>query len=267
MLEIILKLKEVYLERELLIILSKRDISVRYKQTLLGLVWAVIKPMATMLVFLFAFKQVAKVNSFSGFPIQLIIFSGILFWNYFANSFQAICNSILINGNLVSKVYFPRLIICISSIAVPLLDFFVGLIVYFILSLSLHYPISNFVLLLPLALFITTIFSIGIGLIFVSFSVKYRDIQQITPLIVQYGFFITPIVYTTQEFLAKKWFPYYNIVNPLSSFVEFFRFTLIDNYHLFNLQNLFISLITSFIIFLIGLVIFSKREDSFVDFL
>ncbi|MHA8049898.1 ABC transporter permease [Aquirufa sp. ROCK-SH2] len=267
MIEIINKIKEVYSEKDLLFILAKRDISVRYKQTILGLVWAVVKPVATMLVFLFAFKQVAKVNSFSGFPIQLIIFSGVLFWNFFANSFQAICNSILINSNLVSKVYFPRLIICISSIAVPLLDFFVGLVVYFILSISLQEPISHFVFLLPLVIFITIFFTLGIGLIFVSFSVKYRDVQQITPLIVQYGFFITPIVYTTQEFIHKKWFSVYTIINPLSSFVEFFRYTLIDQYHIFNLNNLLISLITSSIIFVVGLVIFTKREDSFVDFL
>lgn len=267
MILILNKIKEVYSEKDLLFILARRDISVRYKQTILGLVWAVIRPVATMLVFLFAYKQVAKVNSFSGFPIQLIIFSGILFWNYFANSFQAVCNSILINGNLVSKVYFPRLIICLSSIAVPLLDFFIGLIVYLILSISLNYPISNSFFLLPLALFLITLFSLGIGLIFVSFSVKYRDVQQITPLIVQYGFFVTPIVYTTQEFLSNKWFPLYNIINPLSSFVEFFRFSLIDNYHIFNLHNLLISILTSCFIFIIGLIIFIKREDSFVDYL
>ena len=267
MVNILKKIKEVYLEKDLLFILAKRDISVRYKQTILGLAWSILRPVATMLVFLFAFKQVAKVNSFSGFPIQLIIFSGVLFWNYFANSFQAICNSILINGNLVSKVYFPRLIICLSSIAVPLLDFIIGLIVYFILSYFLNQSISSYIFLLPIAVLIATLFSLGLGLIFVSFSIKYRDIQQITPLIVQYGFFITPIVYTTQEFVTKKWFAIYNAVNPLSSFVEFFRFTLIDNYQIFNYQNLIISMITGSFILILGLIIFTQREDSFVDYL
>ncbi|MHA8066235.1 ABC transporter permease [Aquirufa sp. ROCK2-A2] len=267
MLEIILKIKEVYSERELLLILAKRDISVRYKQTILGLAWAVVRPVATMLVFVFAFKQVAKLNSFSGYPIQLIVFSGILFWNYFANSFQAICNSILVNSNLVSKVYFPRLVICLSSIAVPLVDFFVGLIVYFILNFALDQSLSTFIFLIPLALILITIFSLGLGLIFVSYSVKFRDIQQITPLIVQYGFFITPIVYTTNEFMTKNWFIYYNLVNPLSAMVEFFRFTLINHYSLFNLNNLIVAMATSLIILFLGIGIFNKRESSFVDHL
>ena len=124
--KLISKFKEISQDYELLVILAKRDISVRYKQTILGVAWAVIRPMATMLVFLFAFKNVANIKDFSGYPIQLVIFSGILFWNYFANGFQSISQSILINGNLISKVYFPRLIICISSLAVTLVDFLVG---------------------------------------------------------------------------------------------------------------------------------------------
>jgi lipopolysaccharide transport system permease protein len=267
MTNILKKIKEVFSERELLLILAKRDISVRYKQTILGLAWAVVKPVVTMLVFIFAYQQVAKVNSFSGYPIQLIVFSGILFWNYFANSFQAICNSILVNSNLVSKVYFPRLIICISSMAVPLVDFFVGLIVYVVLSMALDYPVSNYIFLFPIVLLLISIFSLGIGLIFVSFSVKFRDVLQITPLIVQYGFFITPIVYTTNELISKIWFTYYNIVNPLSSMVEFFRYTLLDDYSLFNFNHLILSTATSFVILIIGIIIFNKRESSFVDHL
>jgi lipopolysaccharide transport system permease protein len=175
--------------------------------------------MATMLVFLFAFKNVANIKDFSGYPIQLVIFSGILFWNYFANGFQSISQSILINGNLISKVYFPRLIICISSLAVTLVDFFVGLLVYLLLLLGLHQPISETIIYLPLALLITTIFSLGLGLIFASFAVKYRDLLQAIPLIVQYGFFVTPIEYTSNVFITKSWYPLYSILNPLASFV------------------------------------------------
>ena len=109
---------EIFQERELLYILAKRDVSIRYKQTYLVIIWAIIRPVLTMLVFLFAFKNVAKIGDISGFPIQLVIFSGVIFWNLFANTFQAVSNSILANNNLVSKVYFPRLIIAFSSIAV-----------------------------------------------------------------------------------------------------------------------------------------------------
>lgn len=264
---IISKFKEIGKDYELLVILAKRDISVRYKQTILGVAWAVIRPMATMLVFLFAFKNVANIKDFSGYPIQLVIFSGILFWNFFANGFQSISQSILVNSNLISKVYFPRLIICISSLAVTLVDFLVGLFVYIILLLGLHQPITETIFFLPLALLITTLFSLGLGLIFTSFAIKYRDLLQAIPLIVQYGFFITPIVYTSNEFIGKSWYSIYAIVNPLASLVEFFRFCLIPNYTLYSLNNILIASVTSIIIFIIGILVFDSREDSFVDHL
>jgi lipopolysaccharide transport system permease protein len=114
---------------ELLLILAKRDISVRYKQTILGIIWAIIKPLVTMSVFLFAFKNVSNIQDLGGYPIQLVIFSGVLFWNFFANTFQFSSNSILTNSNLISKVYFPRIIIPISAISVPFIDFIIGFII------------------------------------------------------------------------------------------------------------------------------------------
>jgi len=261
------KYKEIKKDYELLVILAKRDISVRYKQTFLGIIWAIIRPMATMLVFLFAFKNVANIKDFSGYPIQLVIFSGILFWNYFSNGFQSISQSILVNGNLISKVYFPRLIICISSLAVTLVDLLVGLIVYVILLFGLNQPVSESIFLLPLALLITTLFSLGLGLIFASFAVKYRDLLQAIPLIVQYGFFVTPIVYTSSELMGKSWYPIYLWLNPLASFVEFFRFCLIPNYPIHSINGLFIAIFISTVTFFIGLWIFDVKEDSFVDFL
>lgn len=263
----ITKYKEIKKDYELLVILAKRDISVRYKQTFLGIAWAIIRPMATMLVFLFAFKNVANIKDFSGYPIQLVIFSGVLFWNYFANGFQSISQSILINGNLISKVYFPRLIICISSLAVTLVDFFVGLIVYVILLIGLKQPLTEAIFLLPLALLVTTLFSLGLGLIFASFAIKYRDLLQAIPLIVQYGFFVTPIVYTSSEIIGKSWYPIYLWLNPLASFVEFFRFCLISNYPTYSDNGLLAAIIISIVTFFIGLWIFDVREDSFVDHL
>ncbi len=267
MYKIIPKFKEISQDYELLVILAKRDISVRYKQTVLGVAWAIIRPMATMLVFLFAFKNVANIKDFSGYPIQLVIFSGILFWNFFANGFQSISQSILVNGNLISKVYFPRLIICISSLAVTLVDFFVGLIVYLLLLLGLQQPISETIFFLPIALLITTIFSLGIGLIFASFTVKYRDLLQVIPLIVQYGFFVTPIVYTSNEFVSKTWYPIYSVLNPLASFVELFRYCLISNYSIFSFYNFIIAGFTSIVVLILGIWVFDIREDSFVDHL
>lgn len=258
---------EIFQERELLYILAKRDVSIRYKQTYLGIIWAIIRPVLTMLVFLFAFKNVAKIGDISGFPIQLVIFSGVIFWNLFANTFQAVSNSILANNNLVSKVYFPRLIIAFSSIAVSLFDFIIGLIVYIILSLYLVHALPISLLLLPVAVFLTLLFSIGLGLIFCSFSVKYRDFLQMIPLIVQYGFFVSPIVYTAKSLQISNWFNVYAFINPLVGLVEYARILLIPGYSVLNFDFIYLSISTCIITFLIGIYVFTKKESSFVDYL
>ncbi len=258
---------EIFRERELLYILAKRDISIRYKQTYLGIIWAIIRPVLTMLVFLFAFKNVAKINDISGFPIQLIIFSGVIFWNLFANTFQAVSNSILANHNLVSKVYFPRLIIAFSSIAVSLFDFIIGLIVYIILSLFLIQTLSFTLLLLPFAVLLLLFFSIGLGLLFCSFSIKYRDLLQMIPLIVQYGFFVSPIVYTAQSLQISNWFNVYALINPLVGIVEYARTILIPNYEVKSADFIYLSITTCIITFFVGIYVFTKKESSFVDYL
>ncbi|MEY4988140.1 MAG: hypothetical protein RL567_1919 [Bacteroidota bacterium] len=258
---------EIFQERELLYILAKRDVSIRYKQTYLGIIWAIIRPVLTMLVFLFAFKNVAKISDISGFPIQLVIFSGVIFWNLFANTFQAVSNSILANNNLVSKVYFPRLIIAFSSIAVSLFDFIIGLIVYIILSLYLVHTLPITLLLLPLAVVLTLLFSIGLGLLFCSYSVKYRDFLQMIPLIVQYGFFVSPIVYTAKSLQISNWFNVYSLINPLVGIVEYARILLIPSYSVLNFDFIYLSIGTCFITFFLGIYVFTKKESSFVDYL
>ena len=258
---------EIIHEKELLFILAKRDISIRYKQTYLGVIWAIIRPVLTMLVFLFAFKNVAKISDISGFPIQLVIFSGVIFWNLFANTFQAVSNSILANNNLVSKVYFPRLIIAFSSIAVSIFDFLIGLVVYILLCIYLHHTLPVTILLVPLAVILTLLFSIGLGLIFCSYSIRYRDFLQMIPLIVQYGFFVSPIVYTAKSLQITSWFNAYALVNPLVGLVEYARILLIPGYNVESLNFILLSIATSFVMFFTGIFIFTKKESSFVDYL
>jgi lipopolysaccharide transport system permease protein len=252
---------------ELFFILSKRDISVRFKQTALGMIWAIIRPITTMFVFLFAYKNVTTITNISGYPIQIVIYSGILFWNLFANSFQSVSNSILLSSNLISKVYFPRIIILFSAVSVSLIDFIFGLCVYFILAFYFKIDVSFNLILLPVVVLITLFLSIGLGAIFASFSVKKRDFLQIIPIIVQYGFFVTPIVYTSIEFYLKPWFKIYTFINPLVGLVEFFRFTLIDGYYVLSPTYILISVFSSISIFLVGLLIFQFKKDTFVDYL
>ncbi len=264
---IIKMFSEIVQERELLYILAKRDISIRYKETYLGIMWAIIRPVLTMMVFLFAFRSVAKITDISGFPIQLIIFSGVLFWNLFANTFQAVSNSILANHNLVSKVYFPRLIIAFSSIAVSLFDFLIALLVYMGLCLVLLHTLPVTLLLLPLAVFLVLLFSVGLGLLFCSYSVKYRDFIQMIPLIVQYGFFVSPIVYTAKSLQISQWFNAYAFFNPIVGLVEYARTLLIPGYELASYDFVLLSIACSVIVFISGIFIFTKKESSFVDYL
>lgn len=252
---------------ELFLILSKRDINVRFKQTVLGMIWAIIRPITTMLVFLFAYKNVTNISNLSGYPIQIVIYSGILFWNLFANSFQAVSNSVLLSSNLISKVYFPRMIILFSAIAVSLIDFLFGLFVYFLLAIYFKINISFNLFFLPFAVLATLFISIGLGAIFASFSVRKRDFLQIIPIIVQYGFFITPIVYTSIEIQLKPWFKLYTFINPLVGLVEFFRFSLIKGYHVLTLSEISMSIFISIFIFVIGLIVFHFKKDTFVDYL
>lgn len=252
---------------ELFLILAKRDVSVRFKQTALGMIWAIIRPITTMLVFLFAYKNVTNISNISGYPIQIVIYSGILFWNLFANSFQSVSNSIMLSSNLITKVYFPRMIILFSAIAVSLVDFIFGFLVYLILALYFNINISYNLFFLPVAVLITLFISIGLGAIFASFSVRKRDFLQIIPIIVQYGFFVTPIVYTSLEFYSKSWFKMYTLINPLVGLVEFFRFSLIGGYNILSFSEILISIFSSILIFVIGLFVFNFKKDTFVDYL
>jgi lipopolysaccharide transport system permease protein len=260
-------IKEVFAEKDLLLILAKRDITVRYKQTMLGILWAIIRPVATMFVFIFAFKQIPSLKTSEAYPFQLILFSGILIWNYFANSFQAVSNSLLVNSNLISKVYFPRLIIAFSSIAVSLLDLLIGLLVFIILDVYYENPIPFSIIYFPMAILLTTFFSVGLGLILGSYSIKYRDILQIIPIVVQYGFFISPVVYTVSSLLTKTWFNYYLIFNPVVGLIEIARYYLLGGYQSISSQQILATAGSSIVFFVVGLIIFNKREDSFVDHL
>lgn len=260
-------IKEVIADKDLLFILAKRDITVRYKQTSLGILWAIIRPVATMFVFIFAFNQVPELSATSKYPIQLVLFSGILIWNYFANSFQAVSNSLLVNSNLISKVYFPRLIIAFSAISVAILDLLIGVVVYLLMAIYFSQPLSIYLLYFPAIVILITLFSVGLGLIMGSYSVKYRDILQIIPIIVQYGFFISPVVFTAQSILGKSWFNYYLVINPIVGLIEMSRVILLDSYQSISIYQMFITSLTTIFIFICGILIFTKRENAFVDHL
>lgn len=258
--------KEIADHLNLIIILAKRDLKVRYSQTLLGVFWAIIKPISTLFVFIFMFKKIARINEVNGIPIQIIILSGIIFWNFFGTTFTNISNCITANTNLISKVYFPRLILAISTIATAIVDFLLSLIVYIFACFILGLPIKLTLLGFPLILLAISLFSLGLGLLFASNSIKYRDLQHVGPLIVQYGFFITPVVFSIQSIQFEQYLPYYFVLNPLAGIIEYGRYLLVFQYPV-NLLYVGYSFISTIFVFLIGVIVFIKKESSFIDHL
>ncbi|MEY2792033.1 MAG: hypothetical protein RJA76_25 [Bacteroidota bacterium] len=258
--------KEIFEHLNLIFILAKRDLKVRYSQTLLGVFWAIVKPLSTLFIFIFMFKKIANINQINGVPIQIIILSGIIFWNFFGSSFTNVSNCISANTNLITKVYFPRLILAISTISVAIVDFIFSFIIYIVASFILNVPIGISIIGIPLLLLFISLFSIGAGLLFAANSIKYRDIQHIGPLVVQYGFFITPVIYSIQSINFGNYLAIYYIINPLVGLIELGRFLLINDYSI-NLTYIGYSILSTLIVFMIGVLVFIKKENSFVDHL
>ncbi|MDH4460756.1 MAG: ABC transporter permease [Spirosomataceae bacterium] len=253
--------------KELLYILAKRDVTVRYKQTFVGVAWAVVRPVMTVLAFVFAFHKVAKIEDKSGIDFGLIVFSGVIFWNFFASSFQQVSNSITGNANLVSKVYFPRLLMPLSAAAVPLLDFFVGFAILFPFLLFKGVIPNWHLFFVPLFLLLGYLSALSLGVIFAALNVQFRDFQQLVPLIVQYGFFVCPVAYSVATIQGLSWFKYYYWVNPLAGIIEGFRWSILPNYPYFDWSSFIPSLIFIVITTIIAVYFFRKKENSFVDYI
>lgn len=253
--------------KELLLILAIRDITVKYKQTFVGVAWAIFRPLLTVSVFVFAFDKVAKIENKSAIPLQVVIFTGVIFWNFFATSFQQVSNSITGNANLVSKVYFPRLLMPLSSVAVPLLDFIVGFVVMvpYLIYTGIH-PSLNLIF-VPFFLVLAFFAAFSLGLIFASLNVQFRDFQQLVPLVVQYGFFVCPVAYPSATIKELSWYPIYQWINPLAGIIEGFRWCLIPNYEYFEWSNIIPSLVFVVITTTLSIIFFRKKENSFVDYI
>jgi lipopolysaccharide transport system permease protein len=256
--------KDLWLNRQLLWILSKRDISVRYKQTILGVAWSVLRPLATMTVMVFVFSFLAKTKGDPGIPYPLTVLSGLTIWTFFSNTFSQISSSILINSNLVSKVYFPRLLMPLSSVAVGFVDFLITFMIFIAMTLYYGYPISGNIIYLPGFILLTFIASLGFGLFFAVLNVRFRDIGQLIPFMVQVGTWACPISYSSS--LAKgQWFEKYYNLNPLVGIIDGFRWCLLGDKASFNPDTLSYTAIISLVVLILSLIYFRKKENTFVD--
>lgn len=254
-------LKELWRFRELFYCLAQRDVKVRYKQTSIGIVWAVLQPLLTMVVFSVFFGKVAGIAS-GEIPYPIFAYSGLLFWNYFANSLSSASGSLVAEQGIIQKVYFPKIIIPLASSIVFLFDFFFAFIILIGLMFYFHFfPTFIGILTIIPALIITFFCFSGLGLIFSSLNVKYRDVRYALPFFIQLLIFMTPVIYPSSILGSHQWILY---LNPMSGVIETMRIGLLGvgtiNWFVFGL-----SALSSILLFGLGLLYFKKSERFFAD--
>lgn len=256
--------KDLWRYRDLFFFLVWRDILVRYKQTVIGVAWVVIRPIMTMLVFTLIFGKLAKLPS-DGVPYSLMVFSGMLPWFFFSSALSESSNSIVTNSNLLSKVYFPRIIVPTSAIIVCLVDFFLSFLV--LIPFMVYYGISPDwkIITLPLFLLLGIITALGAGLWLSALNIKYRDFRIILPFIVQIGMYVSPVGFSS-SIVPQKWKLLYSL-NPMVGVIDGFRWALLGGNFKLYLPGLYASILISFIIFVIGLGYFRSTERTFADLL
>jgi lipopolysaccharide transport system permease protein len=255
-----LDLKELWAYRELLFVLTMRDIKVRYKQTVLGFTWAIIQPLMMMVVFSIFFGGFAKIPS-DGYPYPIFVYAGLLPWTFFANAISNSANSLIGSANLVNKVYFPRLVIPLASIGSGIIDFAIASVI--LLGLMLFYGIgwSVNLLLAPLLIVGVSFVALGVGTFLSALNVAYRDFRYVIPFMIQLWLFATPVVYPASLVPeAWRWALY---LNPMAGFVEGFRSAFLDRP--FDFSGIIISLAVAIAVFLVGVAYFEKVERRFAD--
>ena len=256
-------LKELFRFRELIYFLTWRDLKVRYKQTILGVAWAVIQPLITMLVFSIFFGGLAKVPS-DGIPYPLFSIAGLLPWQLFENSLRTASKSLVSNRNMITKIYFPRVILPLSSILSSIVDFAAALPVLIIMMIIYGYRVNIYILLIPYYLLLTVVTSFGVSLWFSALDVMYRDVGIVIPFITQVWMYITPIAYGSTLISDPKWAFIYNL-NPMVGVVNGFRSAFLGIYTQIPIQSMLFSAIISVIILIGGLFYFRHMERQFAD--
>jgi lipopolysaccharide transport system permease protein len=255
--------EELWQYRELFYIFTWRDIKVKYKQTLLGFVWAILQPFLMMVIFSLFFGQALKVPS-DNLPYPIFVFSGLLLWNIFSSGVTAAGNSMVTNANIIKKIYFPRLIIPISSVLVSLFDFLMSLIIFIgmLLFYQIHVGLLKIVLYVPLGLLVCCFATFGLGTFLSALNIKYRDFKYIIPFLVQSLLFITPIIYPVSV-LTYVWLKYIVALNPMYAAVSLFRSGFVDIP--LHTNMVLLSLCSGLVFFLGGLYYFRKTEAYFAD--
>jgi len=261
-----LNLKQIWRYRDLLILFLRRDIVTVYKQTILGPLWFIIQPVLTTLIFTVIFGNLAKIST-DGVPPVLFYLSGIIVWNYFADCIRSTADSFKANENIFGKVYFPRVIVPLSTVLSNLVKFgiqfllFLIVLLYFSSNLDVE-QMGKKLLLFPFIIFLIAGLSLGVGMIISSLTTKYRDLSFLISFGIQLAMYATPVIYPLSE--APEKYKTFILANPMSAIVETFRHIFLGTGDL-NFYNLFYSLSFTLIILFLGLIVFNRTEKTFMD--
>ncbi len=257
-------IKDLWVFRELFIILSWRDVKVRYKQTTLGILWVILRPFLTMVIFTLVFEKIAGMKSEGSAPYSIMVFAALLPWQFFSNAFSTASESLISNSNLLTKVYFPRLIVPASSVITSLIDFLISFIIMGLLMWYYHFSLSWHIIFLPIFIFIVFLQSFGFGLYLAALNVKYRDFRYVVPFIVQLGLYISPVGFSS-NIIPEKYILFYYL-NPIVSMIDGFRWCIIGT-SVANPFNNYFLLSLSVTIFMVwySILTFRKLEKSFAD--
>jgi lipopolysaccharide transport system permease protein len=254
--------RDLWRYRELFYFLAWRDILVRYKQTALGVAWALLRPFLTMLVFVLVFGKLAKLPS-GGVPYPILVFAALLPWQFFSSAFTEAGNSLIANSGMISKVYFPRLVIPTSAVIVSFVDFLISGAILVGLMLWYGFTPGPRLLLLPLFVAIAFAAAMGAGLWIAALNVKYRDFRYIVPFVVQFGLYVSPVGFSS-SIVPEKWRLLYS-VNPMVGVIDGFRWAILGGEGQLYLPGFLLSLALVAALCVSGMVYFRKTEKSFVD--
>lgn len=248
--------------RELFYFLAWRDILVRYKQTVIGIIWALIRPLLTMVVFTVVFGKLAKLPS-EGAPYPILVFAAMLPWQFFANSLSESSNSLIANANLISKVYFPRLIVPTSAVIVSFVDFLVSGMILLALMAWYNFVPDWRIFTLPLFILIAFAAAIGAGLWLAALNVEYRDFRYIVPFIVQFGLYISPVGFTS-KIVPEQWRLLYSL-NPMVGVIDGFRWAILGGESNIYLPGFVLSVGIVALLLISGIWYFRRMERTFAD--
>lgn len=255
--------RDLWRYRELFQVLAWRDVSVRYKQTVIGVAWAVIRPLLTMIVFTVIFGSIAKLPSEGTAPYALMVLAGMLPWTFFSTAMADASNSLVSNANLISKVYFPRLIVPAATIVVALIDLLISFSILLLVMVWFQFLPSWQILLLPGFILLACLASLGPSLWITSLNVKYRDFRYIIPFLVQFGLYISPVGFSSSV-IPEKWRLLYSL-NPIVGIIDGFRWCVLGGQSTIYWPGFAASLATTVFFLWFGVRQFRKMERSFAD--